>query len=61
VDLKSLAFLLMVSLAGSLLPEIVHSEEPEASLALNQASTKVPLREVIVSHTDNHGILQLYP
>ena len=60
MDLKSLAFLLMVSLAGSLLPEIVHSEEPEASLALNQASTKVPLRDVIVSHTDNHGILQLY-
>lgn len=36
------------------------AEEPQATLVSVESISETPLREVIVSHTDENGILQLY-
>ena len=59
MDLKSPIFRLIISVAFFLMSGVAYSKQPEANPLLDDATTK-PLREVIVSHTDNNGILQLY-
>ena len=58
--LKRFGLLLSVSLACFMFSDITHCEEPEGSLAVSEAPSKIPLYEVIVSHTDDNGVLQLY-
>ena len=54
------ALLLMSSLAFLVLTVSASSEEPQATLVLDEPTSKPQLREIIVSHTDQNGVLQLY-
>lgn len=60
MDAKRSPFLLMSSLAFLVLTGSTHSQEPKATLVSDEPTSKPQLREVIVSHTDDNGILQLF-
>ena len=60
MNLKKRGFLLVTSLTFFLLLRITQSDEPDATRALDVSNAKARLREVIVSHNDDNGILQLY-
>jgi Tol biopolymer transport system component len=60
MDGKRSAFLLMSSLAFLVLTGSANSEKTEATLVSEEPTSKRQLREIIVSHTDENGILQLY-
>ena len=60
MDAKRWALLLMSSLAFLVLTESASSEEPQATLVLDEPTSKRQLREIIVSHADENHVLQLY-
>ena len=51
---------LLMSMALLVLTAFMHSEKYGATLLADELSSKPQLREVIVSHTDENGIFQLY-
>ena len=60
MDTKRCAALLMCSLVFLALNGNTGAEEPEAEPVEIEVIPNRPLREVIVSHTDGNGVLQLY-
>ncbi|MBD55249.1 MAG: hypothetical protein CMM05_09280 [Rhodopirellula sp.] len=60
MDAKRRALLLVCSLALLVLTGTASAEEPQATPVSVESISEPPLREVIVSHTDENGMLQLY-
>lgn len=60
MDAKRCAFFLMSSLAFLALTKEASAEDLQATPDPIESTLDRPLREVIVSHTDDNGILQLY-
>lgn len=60
MDTKRCAILLMSSLACLALTRNASTDDPQATPDSIESISDRPLREVIVSHTDDNGILQLY-
>ena len=60
MDTKRCAVLLICSLVFLVLNGNTGAEEPEAEPVEIEVIPNRPLREVVVSHTDGNGVLQLY-
>ena len=60
MDAKRWALLLMSSLTFLVLTGNASTEEPQASLVLDEPTSKPQLREIIVSHADENNKLQLF-
>lgn len=60
MEAKKCAFLLTSSLALLALASSANAEETQATQASIESNSGRRLREVVVSHTDDKGILQLY-
>ena len=59
VGIKKYTVLLMTSFAFLTLTKNARTEEPQATPIIESILER-PLREIIVSHTDSNGVLQLY-
>lgn len=60
MDAKIFAFFLMSSLAFLALTKEASAEDFQATPVPIESNSERPLYEVVVSHSDDHGILQLY-